>query len=87
MTPPAVANDAFDVAAPQTDVGQGAIVELLERADGAVPLPFGSQAAWQPCGLMNKDAEPSRELAGGRADQRGSGLVAQFARPHMEFVG
>src|SRR6266542_3538498 len=52
---------AFDFAASQADVGEGAIVEPLERANVAAAAPFEHQPVGQPDAAPAENAQPLRE--------------------------
>src|SRR5262249_11671729 len=53
----------FDLAAAQTDVGERAIVELLERPNIAAAAPFGHELARQPGAALGEDLQARREPA------------------------
>jgi hypothetical protein len=65
VRPPAVTNNAFDLAAPQAHVGEVAVVKLLEDSDIPPQPRLGGQLACQLHSAAGEDAEPSHELARG----------------------
>jgi hypothetical protein len=62
---PPVAHGIFDPTPRDADVGERAIVELMELADGAAPKPFIGQVARQPSAPRAESAEPLRQPAHG----------------------
>ena len=84
---PPSANHRFNFAAPQSHIGQGAIVEPQDQADLAAPTLLIHQFACQLDGAMGEHGEPFRELTSGAAQQRIHDKVAIALRLAMQLIG
>jgi hypothetical protein len=83
----AVAYGEFDLAATHADIGQGAIVELVERADGVAPETLGRPVAGQTGASPGQDAEPSRHRACDAVNACADGSVAGASQLAFNFEG
>src|SRR5215218_215245 len=84
---PPSANHRFDFAAPQSHIGQRAVVEPQDQADLAAPTLLIHQFACQLDGAMGEHGEPFRELTSGAAQQRIHDKVAIALHLAMQLIG
>ena len=86
MVWPPEANSELNLPAPQADIGQRAVSELLQRADVAPDLQLGAQLARQLDAPENKSAKPCREFTRRAPQQCVNDQAALAAHSALQFI-